>query len=60
MSTETATPAPTADRAPVTPTLNRLKRWRYRRIFGWTVEWDNAKSSAEANAANARYGDHDG
>jgi hypothetical protein len=56
MSTETEKSAA----APVTPTLNQLKRWRYRRILGWTAEWDKAKSPTEANNANSRYVDHSG
>jgi hypothetical protein len=56
MSTETEKSTP----APIAPTPNQLKRWRYRRILGWTIEWDKAKSPAEANNANARYVDHSG
>ena len=55
MSDEMEKSTPSADRAPVAPTLNQIKRRRMWAIWQWTKEWDAAETPEQANAANRKF-----
>jgi hypothetical protein len=55
MQSITNTTSSNAPKEPRQPDIHAIKRWRYRRIFQWSVEWDAAQTSAEADAVNRRF-----